>query len=335
MSGAGRTHSLQRPWRGGLLSFFELATDQVTAYEAQVADRWHLWRNLSEAGERAVAQHRRCLRVLVPADPKPAPESAPEEEPSSSAWPTGHRFADRTGSRHAAVHALLEAGHSQRSVQQQLGMAWHTVKRFADAAKPEDLFTGQWQNRPSVLDDYKPYLDDRWNEGCTNAWKLWEEIVPLGYKGSYQRVRAYLQKKRTSPRPVIARPPSPRTVSGWILSRPETLTEPEQLQLKAVRTHCPELDALTRHVRSFATMLTDRQGERLPEWLAAVRQDDLPSLHTLAAGIDRDLDAVIAGLTLPWSSGAVEGHVNRIKMLKRQLFGRAGFNLLRKRVLLA
>jgi transposase len=159
--------------------------------------------------------------------------------------------------------------------------------------------------------------------------------VPLGYKGSYQRVHAYLHKKRTSPRPVTARPPSPRTVSGWILRRPETLTERDQLQLKTVRNQCPELDALTRHVRSFATMLTDRQGERLPEWLDAVRQDDLPSLHTLATGIDRDLDAVIAGLSLPWSSGAVEGHVNRIKMLKRQMFGRAGFQLLRKRVLLA
>ncbi|MFI0967478.1 hypothetical protein ACH4S8_39725 [Streptomyces sp. NPDC021080] len=63
-------------------------------------------------------------------------------------------------------------------------MAWHTVKRFADASKPEDLFTGQWQNRPSVLDDYKSYVGDRWNEGFTNAWKLWKEIVPLGYKGS-------------------------------------------------------------------------------------------------------------------------------------------------------
>ncbi|MFE7392694.1 transposase [Streptomyces sp. NPDC057582] len=98
--------------------------------------------------------------------------------------------------------------------------------------------------------------------------------------------------------------------------------------------HCRELDALTGHVRSFAQMLTEREGERLPEWLDAVRQDDLPTLHTLAAGIDRDRDAVIAGLTLPWSSGVVEGHVNRIKMLKRQMFGRAGFDLLRKRVLL-
>ncbi|MFJ5018511.1 transposase [Streptomyces griseoluteus] len=232
------------------------------------------------------------------------------------------------------MHALLEAGHSQRSIQRQLGMTWRTVKQLADAAKPEDLFTGQWQNRPSVLDDYKPYLDNRWDEGCTNAWKLWEEILPLGYKGSYQRVRAYPHDKRTSPRPVAARPPSPRAVAGWILRHPDTLTESEQLQLKSVRTRCPELDALTGHVRSFATMLTERQGDRLPDWLDAVRQDDFPSLHTLAAGIHR-LDAVIAGLTLPWNSGVVEGHVNRIKMLKRQMFGRAGFDLLRKRVLLA
>lgn len=120
------------------------------------------------------------------------------------------------------------------------------------------------------------------------------------------RIRAYLHKKRTPPRPVTARPPSPRTVAGWVLRRPETLTELEQLRLKTVRTHCPELDALTRHVRSFAIMLTDLQGGRLPDWLDALRQDDLPSLHSLAAGIDRDRDAVIAGLTLPWSSGVVE-----------------------------
>ncbi|MFE3769867.1 transposase, partial [Streptomyces sp. NPDC059122] len=238
--------------------------------------------------------------------------------------------------RHATVHAMLKAGHSRRSIGRQLHMTHRTVKSRADAAKPEDLFTGQYQfNRASALDEYKPYLDDRWNEGCTNAWKLWEEIILLGYKGSYGIVSAYIRKKRTSPRPVTARPPSPRAVAGWILRRPESLTDNEQLQLKAVLAECPELDALTRHVRSFAQMLTERQGKRLPQWLDAVRQDDLPSLHTLAAGIERDRDAVIAGLTLPWNSGVVEGHVNRIKMFKRQMFGRAGFRLLRKRVLLA
>ncbi|MFD6280172.1 hypothetical protein ACFWFI_32120 [Streptomyces sp. NPDC060209] len=119
----------------------------------------------------------------------------------------------------------------------------------------------------------------------TNAWKLREEIVLLGYKGCYQRVRVDLHEKRTSPRPVTVLPLSPWTVAGWILRHPDTLTKTEQLQFKAVRARCSELDALTEHVQSFATMLT----ERLP--------------------VDRD--AVIAGLALftrvsvlahiPWS----------------------------------
>ncbi|MGY4907204.1 ISL3 family transposase [Streptomyces sp. 900116325] len=316
--------------------FFAEGASAGAPQAVQVADRWHLWHNLSEAAERSIAQHRQCLRILVPETPEPTEtEADPTEESSGSPWPTGHRFADRTRTVHATVHALVEAGHSRRAIQRQLGMTSRTVKRYADAARPEDLFTGQWQTRASVLDEYKPYLDNRYNEGRTNAWKLWEEIVPLGYQGSYQRVRAYLHQKRTCPRPVTARPPSPRAVAGWVLRRPETLSETEHLSLKNVLANCPEIDALTRHVRSFATMLTERKGERLPDWLDAVRQDNLPSLHTLAAGIDRDRDAVTAGLTLPWNSGVVEGHVNRIKMLKRQMFGRAGFALLRKRVLMS
>jgi len=101
--------------------------------------------------------------------------------------------------------------------------------------------------------------------------------VPLGYQGSYQRVSAYFREKRTSPSPITARPPSPRVVASWILRRPETLPEIDHLRLKAVLVHCPELDALTGHVRSFAQMLTERQGERLPQWLDAVRQDDPPA----------------------------------------------------------
>lgn len=90
----------------------------------------------------------------------------------------------------------------------------------------------------------------------------------------------------------------------------------------------------TSHVRSFVTMHTERQGKGFPEWRDVVRQDDLPSLLTLAAGIDRERDAVAADPPLSWSSSAVESDVNRIKM-KRQMFGRAGFQLLRERVLLA
>ncbi|MFE4255005.1 transposase [Streptomyces sp. NPDC056910] len=206
-----------------------------------------------------------------------------------------------------------------------------TVKLLADATTPEDLFHGQWQGRPSVLDEYGPTWTTAGTRGapthgrhgrrsCHSATKAaTSEFAPTSAPNAFRSTRA----------------PHPRPVAGWILRHPDSLCEFEQLRLKAVLTHCPELETLTGHVHSFAQILTERQGQRLPEWLDAVRQDDLPGLHTLAAGIDRDRAAVIAGLTLPGNSGVVEGHVNRIKMLKRQTFGRAGFALLRKRVLLA
>ncbi len=105
-------------------------------------------------------------------------------------------------------------------------------------------------------------------------------------------------------------------------------------QLKAILGRCPELDALHGCIRGFAVMLTRRRGERLPGWLDQARAIGLPGLNSFVTGIEHDVAAVTAGLTQPWNSGPVEGHVNRIKMLKRQMYGRASLDLLRKRVLM-
>ncbi|MEU3408859.1 transposase [Streptomyces sp. NPDC006670] len=123
-------------------------------------------------------------------------------------------------------------------------------------------------------------------------------------------------------------------MTRWILTHPDALAEGDRCQLKTVLANCPELDALAGHVRSFAHMLTQLQGHQLPAWIEAATTTDLPSLQRFARHLEHDLDAVTAGLSQPWNSGVVEGHLNRIKMLKRQMFGRAGFELLRKRVLL-
>lgn len=154
---------------------------------------------------------------------------------------------------------------------------------------------------------FKPYLHERWAEGCTNAWTLWEEIKAHGSAGGYGTVRAYLVAFRRATS-ADTRPPTPRTVTRWILTHPDALPETDRLKLKSVLSHCPELDALTRHVRSFAQMLAQLQGDRLLEWIAAVRTDDLPSMHTFVNGLERDLDAVIAGLALR-SAPAVTGVV--------------------------
>ncbi|MEX5713532.1 ISL3 family transposase [Parafrankia sp. FMc6] len=302
----------------------------------QVADRWHLWANLCDAVERGVAAHRRCLPTPpAPAAAEPTAQPDPTGAPTEQPWRTGNRFAERTRRTHTAVHALLEAGHTQRAISRQLSMGRHTVRKFAQAARPEDLFRGQWQDRPSGLDPFRAHLDAQWAAGQTNAWKLWEEIKEQGYRGGYGMVSAYVRPLRAGAQPPPPRPRSTRTISRWILTRPDRLHDDEQAQLRDARACCPELDALTRHVGAFAHLLTRPTDTTVTDWITAVRADDLPTLHTYTTGLERDLDAVTAGLTLPHSSGPVEGHVNRIKMIKRQMYGRANFDLLRKRVLLA
>jgi transposase len=147
-------------------------------------------------------------------------------------------------------------------------------------------------------------------------------------------VRDYLRSSRPRPGPIAPAPPSVRQVTGWLTRHPDALTEDEQVQLKAIVKQCPELRAAAGHVRAFGEMLTKLRGQELPAWIAAVRAEGLPGLTAFADSLTSDLDAVTRGLTTRWNSGPIEGRVNHIKMLKRQMFGRAGLPQLRKRVLL-
>jgi transposase len=212
------------------------------------------------------------------------------------------------------------------------------VQRFARAATPEELLVVT-RNRPSNLDRFKPYVHQRWNAGCTEATVLHTELAALGWHGSLRTVQRYLSRFRDpdrAPRPAPATPvkATPRRVTRWIMTNPANRSAGDQVCLKEILARCPELEATAGHVNAFATMMCQRRGEQLPAWMAAVEVDDLPALHSLVGSLRRDHAAVTNGLTLPYSSGQVEGTVNKIKMLKRQMFGRANFDLLRKRVLL-
>ena len=214
-------------------------------------------------------------------------------------------------------------------------MGGNTVRRTARAATPEEPLTGRHQPRPSQLDPYKPHLDKRWAEGHTNAIHLHAELQELGYRGSYQTISDYLRSRRRRRIRVVApAPPGVRQVTGWMTRHPEHLSDDERRQFTSVLAHCPELTALHGHVRAFAEILTTRSGQHLKDWITATRAEDLPGLHTFATGLAKDWDAVLQGLTTRWNSGPAEGRVNHIKMIKRQMFGRAKLPLLRKRVLL-
>ncbi|MET7913970.1 ISL3 family transposase [Streptomyces avermitilis] len=304
-----------------------------------VADRWHIWSNLAEAVEKTVVQHRALLRE--PHDSTTpqviaAMENTNLEPPSPVGLRTTGRLSDRVREQHAAVHALLDQGVGLRPIARQLGLARNTVCRFANAADPDELLVGRWTGRASILDPYKPYLHQRWAEGCTVARRLFEEVRERGYPGGENVVKVYVAKLRESfPHDPPRKAPSVRNVTSWLTRHPDRLTDDQAQQLKAILARCPALDRTAHHVRAFAELMNNRQGRHLDQWITSVQADDLPALHTFVTGLGQDLDAVVAGLSLRYSSGAVEGHNNKIKMLKRQMFGRANFDLLRKRVLLS
>jgi transposase len=311
----------------------------------QVADRWHLWHNLAEYAQKTVARHRGCLLAAghgaqAGGDEEPAAQDAqdPEIPPDGLLDTCGRerRLVARTRERHADIRARLEENQTVSAISRATGLDRKTVQRFARAGSVDELLV-RAVTRESKLDDFKPYLCRRWNEGARNASALHAELRQLGWAGSAQPVRRYLAQFRkagaaAAPPPAV---PKTRQVTRLLLTRPDHLQPDEQAQLAGIRAQCPHLDSLAGHVSAFAQMMTNLTGsDGLDAWLTAVEADDQPELHSFATGIRHDKQAVTNGLTLPYSSGKVEGTVNKIKTVKRQMYGRASFPLLRKRILL-
>ncbi|MEW2064901.1 transposase [Streptomyces sp. NPDC007002] len=201
------------------------------------------------------------------------------------------------------------------------------------------MVKGRKRQLPSKLDPFKLYLADRWagTDGHVTFLGLHREITARGFRGHYSTVRDWIRRDLPQQEGFTPAPPplSIRQVTGWLTRHPATLTEEEKLHRKAVLDRCPKLASAAELTSSFAEMLTTLSGDRLPEWITEATDANLPGISSFAVGLNNDFDAVTAGLTTDWNSGPVEGAVNRIKMLKRQMFGRAGFGLLRKRVLLS
>jgi transposase len=301
----------------------------------QVADRFHLWQNLAKAVEKCAAAHRACLAEPVP-PPAAGDHTPPAAEPENAGPPDpAGKFAERARRKHELVHALRAEGRGLREIARHLGWGPHTLQRYDRATTWQELADGRWTApRPSKLDPFKPYLDQHASEGHGSFTRLFREIRDLGYDGSYPLVRKYLDQVRPSRPPLSQAPPTVRDVTNWLTRRPDSLTEDERPRLKAILDRCPELQAASDQVRAFAAMLTELTGQDLPQWITGARSVGLPGIASFAKGLEQDLDAVTCGLTMTWSSGPVEGRVNHIKMVKRQMFGRAGLPLLRKRVLL-
>ncbi|HEX2185855.1 MAG TPA: ISL3 family transposase, partial [Chloroflexota bacterium] len=303
----------------------------------QVADRFHLVQNASAALEELLRSRRRLVALVAP---PPSPEAAATEaRPLSAAQ---RLQAERRTPRLAKweeIRARRAAAQSISQIARELGLERKTVRRYlATRAPPPAPYA--ITPRPGglaspTLQPFVPYLQDRWQAGCTNGSQLFRELVGRGYTGSYALLREALRPWRPPrPRCGTRRRPGRRQSLRWLCLRPpEQLSSDEQAALARVLAADADLARGYELVQRFRRVVHARDVVALDAWLTDAQQSDLPPFVSLANGLRGDRAAVEAALTLPWSNGPVEGHVHRLKLIKRQGYGRAKLDLLRRRVL--
>ncbi|MFF4121113.1 ISL3 family transposase [Streptomyces sp. NPDC001714] len=301
----------------------------------EVADRWHLLQNLAAAVEKTCHQHRDCLRKRAEEETATeVSEVAPKLLPPAELPRT--QIIERTRHRYEDIHRLLEKRWTISAIARRLNLDRQTVRRFRDTDLDQLLASARERRPNGVLEPFKVYLNARFTEaqGQVSGTRLFLEIQDRGYRGSRQVVRKHLAALREgTAEPVRADIPSPRKITSWILRPRETLTDSQNERLLQVRLACPDITRACDLARAFADLVRHQRGYLLLEWIRQAEQDAPKPVRGFAGFLRQDLDAITAGLPLPWSSGVVEGHVNRVKTLKRAMYGRASFELLRTRIL--
>jgi transposase len=329
----------------------------------QVADRFHLLANGGELLERVLGSRRAALRQAGAAVDQAISQSLPAEPETATASPLPpgrvraqerqHERRAQRLARYDAVMALHQQGHSQAAISRQTRLGRKTVRRYLRAgAFPERAAP---PGRPTMLAPYEPYLRTRWTVGCHNAHQLWREIRSQGFPGQPANVRRYLAQWRPGPGrpgPVVCQDraddapptpparqltpvPSPRQARWLLLRAVETLTPDERAYRAALLDAEPTIREVQQLVADFETLVRRRDRPGLIAWLERADASSVPEIRSFATGLRRDRAAVDAALRSPWSNGQTEGQINRLKVLKRQMYGRAKLDLLEKRFLYA
>jgi transposase len=325
----------------------------------EVADRWHVGKNLAESVQTLLARCRAEIRHALQEETRPVQERAEteagleeEKRPARSRREDQARLARRAQKldRYEQVLALRDQGLTAADIGSRIGVSGRTVQRWlAHGSFPE---ARRRRRRPSLIDPYERYVLQWWQEGNRNGLQLYRELRAQGYTGSSKAMYRYLERLRTPQRPsyrsspskiqrrkrVLASPAPLENFSAkpatWLfVCQPEQLDETQQHELALIRQASPSAQTAYRLAQAFMQMMRERTGHLLDAWLGEAEASRLPEFESIARGIQQDKAAVLAGLTLPWSQGPLEGHVNRLKLLKRSMYGRARLPLLRARVL--
>ncbi len=288
----------------------------------QVSDRWHLVKNLAACVSVQIAKTLAGLRRVE----ERRPTQTPAVQQAQQA-----RQAERMA-RYERILELQKHGMKSGEIARTLGMSQRTLQRWI--ATGNIPYAHRKRQRASLIDPYKPYLLKRWHQGCHNGAQLERELRSKGYKGSAPVIYRYLQtlkaltsapsKHKSPSKPASSIQPNPLLTlsvreATWLFFRKEAdMKLEEQENLRQLRLASPDLEATYQLVEAFLQMVRKRTGEQLEEWLDKVAASHLHAFQTFVTGVQTDKDAVLAGLTLPWSNGPVEGQVNRLKLIKRE-----------------
>ncbi|MGQ4479937.1 ISL3 family transposase [Streptomyces sp. SAS_276] len=313
-------------------SGYSRAIKEAAPQATEVADRWHMLQNLSAAVERTCHQHRACLHkyasddVDVPTPLTALPTALLPLTPPLDNIPTTPLM-QRVTERHTEIHRLREVTWTISAIARRFRLDRKTVRRHL-TTDLEVLIASARDRRPRQLDSYRPYLQQRFADGCANAAQLYREIHEHGYRGNHQAVRLYIRSMRGGaaaaepPRPI----PTPRKITSWIMKPRDGLRREEQDQLDEVRIACPDIAAACDLARVFAGLVRDRRGHLLADWVREAETNGPGPVRGFAGFLRQDWDAVLAGMTLHYSSGVVEGHVNRLRRSSGRCTGGDPFN---------
>jgi len=341
-----------------------VARDRASAYAegarrgapqaVQVADRFHLTQNLTETLQSALS----AQAAQLPTAEEPATQTAGPKLMVRPAPPQGDAQArlkaatrrDRRLAQYQQVWALRREGWPKIQIARQLGLGYRIVSRYLRHEHFPERQGRCDAGKSRLLDPWKPLLLERWNAGCRHSSRLFEELRGLGYRGSYATLARYTRRLRQAqkrsvpgrvgrqPRlaPVVERPQrrlTPRTATRLVLRRAEDRDAEEAEQLQRLRRSSAVAEAIDL-AEGFLALVRTRVPERLEPWLVKARKSTLPAFRHFAEKLEADLEAVRAAVRLPWTNGQVEGQISRLKMLKRQMYGRANLDLLNRRFLL-
>lgn len=337
---------------------YESGIRQGAPEAIHVADRFHLLQNLAETLEQVFSTHAQALKAVDEAYSLSSviqtDGSVVVRVPRPSREQQALQLAKQRRARRVAIYEqvwdLHHQGWGAKAIARQLGIGVTSVFRYLRTPTfPEPQ--GRRSRGRSILVPYQKYILQRWNEGCHEGLVLFEEIKAQGYKGSYDTVARYARRIRTAqgiqPRkrysikslPKVTQPKklclTPRR-AVWLVLRKQESQQPndEQLIEKLIAQH-PDLAEAINLAQGFASLVRQRQPLQLEQWLTVADSSNLPAFRRFAKRLREDYDAVKAGVTMSVSNGPVEGHINRLKMLKRQMYGRAKIDLLERRFLLA